>query len=212
MSSRTRQGRTGTTGSQGAPIRSPCHSTRPPRWAPTAQLGRLHCSTLSSAAVVLCRMKSGSFLSTGWFTMILAMELCEEICVFGMVSDSYCRCMGGSRGRRGVMRCPPMSHTQPILSHQGKEPLERALPLLREGTAGRVQDVPGARASPPRRPPLHHRESHLLPLGQEEEHHLHPPVLGRRVGRQPWGEVAGTLAAGQLSSCHDASLLCRCHG
>ncbi|XP_031457466.1 alpha-N-acetyl-neuraminyl-2,3-beta-galactosyl-1,3-N-acetyl-galactosaminide alpha-2,6-sialyltransferase isoform X1 [Phasianus colchicus] len=37
------------------------------------------------------RMKSGSFLSTGWFTMILAMELCEHICVFGMVSDSYCR-------------------------------------------------------------------------------------------------------------------------
>ncbi|XP_064249380.1 alpha-N-acetyl-neuraminyl-2,3-beta-galactosyl-1,3-N-acetyl-galactosaminide alpha-2,6-sialyltransferase [Passer domesticus] len=37
------------------------------------------------------RMKSGSFLSTGWFTMILAMELCERICVFGMVSDSYCR-------------------------------------------------------------------------------------------------------------------------
>ncbi|XP_014728813.1 PREDICTED: alpha-N-acetyl-neuraminyl-2,3-beta-galactosyl-1,3-N-acetyl-galactosaminide alpha-2,6-sialyltransferase isoform X1 [Sturnus vulgaris] len=37
------------------------------------------------------RMKSGSFLSTGWFTMILAMELCEKISVFGMVSDSYCR-------------------------------------------------------------------------------------------------------------------------
>ncbi|NXM81509.1 SIA7D sialyltransferase, partial [Oenanthe oenanthe] len=37
------------------------------------------------------RMKSGSFLSTGWFTMILAMELCEQISVFGMVSDSYCR-------------------------------------------------------------------------------------------------------------------------
>ncbi|XP_005293516.3 alpha-N-acetyl-neuraminyl-2,3-beta-galactosyl-1,3-N-acetyl-galactosaminide alpha-2,6-sialyltransferase isoform X1 [Chrysemys picta bellii] len=37
------------------------------------------------------RMKSGSFLSTGWFTMILAMELCEQIFVFGMVSDSYCR-------------------------------------------------------------------------------------------------------------------------
>uniref|UniRef100_A0A8D2QKI8 ST6 N-acetylgalactosaminide alpha-2,6-sialyltransferase 4 n=1 Tax=Zosterops lateralis melanops TaxID=1220523 RepID=A0A8D2QKI8_ZOSLA len=36
------------------------------------------------------RMKSGSFLSTGWFTMILAMELCEQIYVFGMVSDSYC--------------------------------------------------------------------------------------------------------------------------
>nr|XP_047912925.1 alpha-N-acetyl-neuraminyl-2,3-beta-galactosyl-1,3-N-acetyl-galactosaminide alpha-2,6-sialyltransferase isoform X1 [Anser cygnoides]XP_047912926.1 alpha-N-acetyl-neuraminyl-2,3-beta-galactosyl-1,3-N-acetyl-galactosaminide alpha-2,6-sialyltransferase isoform X1 [Anser cygnoides] len=37
------------------------------------------------------RVKSGSFLSTGWFTMILAMELCERIRVFGMVSDSYCR-------------------------------------------------------------------------------------------------------------------------
>uniref|UniRef100_A0A6G1RD15 alpha-N-acetylneuraminyl-2,3-beta-galactosyl-1,3-N-acetylgalactosaminide6-alpha-sialyltransferase n=1 Tax=Hypotaenidia okinawae TaxID=2861861 RepID=A0A6G1RD15_9GRUI len=37
------------------------------------------------------RMKSGSFLSTGWFTMILAMELCEQIHVFGMVSDTYCR-------------------------------------------------------------------------------------------------------------------------
>uniref|UniRef100_A0A8C0BML1 ST6 N-acetylgalactosaminide alpha-2,6-sialyltransferase 4 n=1 Tax=Buteo japonicus TaxID=224669 RepID=A0A8C0BML1_9AVES len=41
------------------------------------------------------RMKSGSFLSTGWFTMILAMELCEQICVFGMVSDSA----GWSGGR-----------------------------------------------------------------------------------------------------------------
>ncbi|NXP08998.1 SIA7D sialyltransferase, partial [Thinocorus orbignyianus] len=37
------------------------------------------------------RMKSGSYLSTGWFTMILAMELCEQTLVFGMVSDSYCR-------------------------------------------------------------------------------------------------------------------------
>ncbi|XP_022357381.1 alpha-N-acetyl-neuraminyl-2,3-beta-galactosyl-1,3-N-acetyl-galactosaminide alpha-2,6-sialyltransferase isoform X1 [Enhydra lutris kenyoni] len=37
------------------------------------------------------RRQSGSFLSTGWFTMILALELCEEIMVYGMVSDSYCR-------------------------------------------------------------------------------------------------------------------------
>uniref|UniRef100_A0A6J0TSA4 Alpha-N-acetyl-neuraminyl-2,3-beta-galactosyl-1, 3-N-acetyl-galactosaminide alpha-2,6-sialyltransferase isoform X1 n=2 Tax=Pogona vitticeps TaxID=103695 RepID=A0A6J0TSA4_9SAUR len=37
------------------------------------------------------RMKSGSFLSTGWFTMVLAMELCERIVVYGMVSESYCR-------------------------------------------------------------------------------------------------------------------------
>ncbi|XP_005055528.1 PREDICTED: alpha-N-acetyl-neuraminyl-2,3-beta-galactosyl-1,3-N-acetyl-galactosaminide alpha-2,6-sialyltransferase isoform X2 [Ficedula albicollis] len=33
------------------------------------------------------RMKSGSFLSTGWFTMILAMELCEQISVFGMGTE-----------------------------------------------------------------------------------------------------------------------------
>nr|KAF6487671.1 ST6 N-acetylgalactosaminide alpha-2,6-sialyltransferase 4 [Rousettus aegyptiacus] len=37
------------------------------------------------------RRQSGSFLSTGWFTMILALELCEEIVVYGMVSDNYCR-------------------------------------------------------------------------------------------------------------------------
>ncbi|XP_040819032.1 alpha-N-acetyl-neuraminyl-2,3-beta-galactosyl-1,3-N-acetyl-galactosaminide alpha-2,6-sialyltransferase isoform X2 [Ochotona curzoniae] len=37
------------------------------------------------------RRQSGSFLSTGWFTIILALELCEEIVVYGMVSDSYCR-------------------------------------------------------------------------------------------------------------------------
>ncbi|KAH0505286.1 Phosphatidylinositol 4-phosphate 5-kinase-like protein 1 [Microtus ochrogaster] len=36
------------------------------------------------------RRQSGSFLSTGWFTMILALELCEEIVVYGMVSESYC--------------------------------------------------------------------------------------------------------------------------
>lgn len=75
-------------------------------------------------------MKSGSFLSTGWFTMILAMELCEQICVFGMVSDSYCRCVWGSGDGRGVVRRPPKFHAHPIPSHQGEEPLKRALPLL----------------------------------------------------------------------------------
>ncbi|XP_068105917.1 alpha-N-acetyl-neuraminyl-2,3-beta-galactosyl-1,3-N-acetyl-galactosaminide alpha-2,6-sialyltransferase isoform X2 [Hyperolius riggenbachi] len=37
------------------------------------------------------RAMSGTFLSTGWFTMILAMELCEEVYVYGMVSETYCR-------------------------------------------------------------------------------------------------------------------------
>ncbi|NXG84414.1 SIA7D sialyltransferase, partial [Stercorarius parasiticus] len=52
------------------------------------------------------RMKSGSFLSTGWFTMILAMELCEQIYVFGMVSDNYCRCVGDTEGGAGWSNVP----------------------------------------------------------------------------------------------------------
>lgn len=62
------------------------------------------------------RRQSGSFLSTGWFTMIVALELCEEIVVYGMVSDSYCRSgqpgpgWEGSWGGwedRGPLRWPP---------------------------------------------------------------------------------------------------------
>ncbi|CAL8384435.1 alpha-N-acetyl-neuraminyl-2,3-beta-galactosyl-1,3-N-acetyl-galactosaminide alpha-2,6-sialyltransferase [Gadus morhua] len=36
------------------------------------------------------RMKTGSFLSTGFFTMILAMDVCESILVYGMVDKNYC--------------------------------------------------------------------------------------------------------------------------
>ncbi|XP_060613553.2 alpha-N-acetyl-neuraminyl-2,3-beta-galactosyl-1,3-N-acetyl-galactosaminide alpha-2,6-sialyltransferase [Anolis sagrei] len=50
-----------------------------------------HCDALFQLETGKDRMKSGSFLSTGWFTMVLAMELCEQIFVFGMVSESYCR-------------------------------------------------------------------------------------------------------------------------
>ncbi|KAL4617416.1 alpha-N-acetyl-neuraminyl-2,3-beta-galactosyl-1,3-N-acetyl-galactosaminide alpha-2,6-sialyltransferase-like isoform X1 [Arapaima gigas] len=37
------------------------------------------------------RMQSGAFLSTGFFTMILAMDICDNIQVYGMINDSYCR-------------------------------------------------------------------------------------------------------------------------
>ncbi|XP_035683694.1 alpha-N-acetylgalactosaminide alpha-2,6-sialyltransferase 5-like isoform X2 [Branchiostoma floridae] len=37
------------------------------------------------------RQSSGSFLSTGWFTMILATEMCDQIKVYGMISDEYCK-------------------------------------------------------------------------------------------------------------------------
>nr|XP_056716531.1 alpha-N-acetyl-neuraminyl-2,3-beta-galactosyl-1,3-N-acetyl-galactosaminide alpha-2,6-sialyltransferase [Euleptes europaea] len=50
-----------------------------------------HCDDLFQVETGKDRMKSGSFLSTGWFTMVLAMEMCEQIFVFGMVNESYCR-------------------------------------------------------------------------------------------------------------------------
>ncbi|XP_077398792.1 alpha-N-acetyl-neuraminyl-2,3-beta-galactosyl-1,3-N-acetyl-galactosaminide alpha-2,6-sialyltransferase [Vanacampus margaritifer] len=37
------------------------------------------------------RIKSGAYLSTGFFTMILAMKMCDHIQVFGMVNADYCR-------------------------------------------------------------------------------------------------------------------------
>lgn len=36
------------------------------------------------------RMKTGAFLSTGFFTMILAIDMCDSIHVYGMVDDGYC--------------------------------------------------------------------------------------------------------------------------
>ncbi|XP_017263398.1 alpha-N-acetylgalactosaminide alpha-2,6-sialyltransferase 6 [Kryptolebias marmoratus] len=36
------------------------------------------------------RQKSHSWLSTGWFTMVIAIELCDNITVYGMVPPSYC--------------------------------------------------------------------------------------------------------------------------
>ncbi|XP_016404127.1 alpha-N-acetyl-neuraminyl-2,3-beta-galactosyl-1,3-N-acetyl-galactosaminide alpha-2,6-sialyltransferase-like [Sinocyclocheilus rhinocerous] len=36
------------------------------------------------------RMKSGAFLSTGFFTMILALEVCDSVLVYGMIDGSYC--------------------------------------------------------------------------------------------------------------------------
>ncbi|KAK3567933.1 hypothetical protein QTP86_027280 [Hemibagrus guttatus] len=40
------------------------------------------------------RITSGSYLSTGWFTLILAMDMCKEIRVYGMINDTYCKSEG----------------------------------------------------------------------------------------------------------------------
>nr|XP_020476743.1 alpha-N-acetylgalactosaminide alpha-2,6-sialyltransferase 3-like isoform X2 [Monopterus albus] len=36
------------------------------------------------------RMKTGAYLSTGFFTMILTIEMCGSIHVYGMIDDNYC--------------------------------------------------------------------------------------------------------------------------
>ncbi|XP_029371066.1 alpha-N-acetyl-neuraminyl-2,3-beta-galactosyl-1,3-N-acetyl-galactosaminide alpha-2,6-sialyltransferase isoform X2 [Echeneis naucrates] len=36
------------------------------------------------------RMKTGAFLSTGFFAMILAVDMCDTISVYGMIDDNYC--------------------------------------------------------------------------------------------------------------------------
>ncbi|XP_045069294.1 alpha-N-acetylgalactosaminide alpha-2,6-sialyltransferase 3-like, partial [Coregonus clupeaformis] len=40
------------------------------------------------------RIQSGSYLSTGWFTLILTMDMCKEIHVYGMINHTYCRSEG----------------------------------------------------------------------------------------------------------------------
>ncbi|XP_002739382.1 alpha-N-acetyl-neuraminyl-2,3-beta-galactosyl-1,3-N-acetyl-galactosaminide alpha-2,6-sialyltransferase-like [Saccoglossus kowalevskii] len=36
------------------------------------------------------RLGSNSWLSTGWFAMIMAFDICDEINVYGMIHDDYC--------------------------------------------------------------------------------------------------------------------------
>lgn len=37
------------------------------------------------------RKISNTWLSTGWFTMTIALELCDRINVYGMVPPDFCR-------------------------------------------------------------------------------------------------------------------------
>ncbi|MBN3284738.1 SIA7C sialyltransferase, partial [Polyodon spathula] len=40
------------------------------------------------------RIQSGSYLSTGWFTLVLAMDICRDIHIYGMINETYCRTDG----------------------------------------------------------------------------------------------------------------------
>ncbi|MBN3299797.1 SIA7D sialyltransferase, partial [Amia calva] len=50
----------------------------------------LYCDNIFQNETGRNRMKSGAYLSTGFFTMVLAMDICDNILVYGMIDDSYC--------------------------------------------------------------------------------------------------------------------------
>lgn len=52
------------------------------------------------------RQKSQSWLSTGWFTMVIAIEICDNIKVYGMVPSSHC-------GRRPQPKKMPYHYYKP---------------------------------------------------------------------------------------------------
>ncbi|XP_077478944.1 alpha-N-acetylgalactosaminide alpha-2,6-sialyltransferase 6 [Stigmatopora argus] len=43
------------------------------------------------------RVRSNSWLSTGWFTMVIAIEICDNIVVYGMVPPNYCSITKGPK-------------------------------------------------------------------------------------------------------------------
>lgn len=43
------------------------------------------------------RDKTNSWLSTGWFTMLLALEICDDLTVYGLVGEDYCRTHNNSK-------------------------------------------------------------------------------------------------------------------
>ncbi|KAK1803703.1 hypothetical protein P4O66_021110 [Electrophorus voltai] len=50
----------------------------------------LYCDRVFQEETGKDRMKSGAFLSTGFFTLILALEVCDSVDVYGMMDGSYC--------------------------------------------------------------------------------------------------------------------------
>ncbi|XP_077001969.1 alpha-N-acetylgalactosaminide alpha-2,6-sialyltransferase 6 isoform X3 [Tamandua tetradactyla] len=63
------------------------------------------------------REKSHSWLSTGWFTMVIAVELCDHVHVYGMVPPDYCSgpacsaCPTTTTSPRGRTSVSPTSRT-----------------------------------------------------------------------------------------------------
>ncbi|KAM4604832.1 alpha-N-acetylgalactosaminide alpha-2,6-sialyltransferase 3 [Polymixia lowei] len=53
-----------------------------------------HCDMVFKKETGKDRIQSGSYLSTGWFTLILAMDMCKEIHIYGMINNTYCKTEG----------------------------------------------------------------------------------------------------------------------
>jgi len=60
--------------------------------------------------LLLYRRISNSWLSTGWFTMTIALELCDRIDVYGMVAPDFCRWDAGAACKAS----PAHHHSEPL--------------------------------------------------------------------------------------------------
>ncbi|XP_043102835.1 alpha-N-acetylgalactosaminide alpha-2,6-sialyltransferase 5b isoform X2 [Puntigrus tetrazona] len=56
-----------------------------------SRLKMLHFDELFKKETGKDRKRSNSWLSTGWFTMAIAMEMCDRINVYGMIPPEFCR-------------------------------------------------------------------------------------------------------------------------
>uniref|UniRef100_A0A4W3HU88 alpha-N-acetylneuraminyl-2,3-beta-galactosyl-1,3-N-acetylgalactosaminide6-alpha-sialyltransferase n=1 Tax=Callorhinchus milii TaxID=7868 RepID=A0A4W3HU88_CALMI len=49
-----------------------------------------HCDRIFKRETGKDRVQSGSYLSTGWFTLVLAMDVCHKIHIYGMINATHC--------------------------------------------------------------------------------------------------------------------------
>ncbi|KAI4809586.1 hypothetical protein KUCAC02_018460, partial [Chaenocephalus aceratus] len=73
---------------------------------------------LSAPPTLLPLRVSNSWLSTGWFTMTIALELCDRINVYGMVAPDFCR--------------EPQQHSVPYHYYEPRGPDECAMYISHE--------------------------------------------------------------------------------
>ncbi|NP_001276476.1 alpha-N-acetylgalactosaminide alpha-2,6-sialyltransferase 6 isoform 4 [Mus musculus] len=96
------------------------------------------------------REKSHSWLSTGWFTMVIAVELCDHVHVYGMVPPDYCSgpacsaCHTTTMNPRGRTSVSPTSRTSTAV---------RAITTASSPRRGSSRPGPNSTVSPSPTPP-----------------------------------------------------------